>query len=418
MSNALAIAGVTAVLRDLLNEGMINHNIAATVGNVKITSDPPDTIKTTGATADSRLNLYMYRVTPNQGWRNEGLPARGAHGTRLTNPALALDLHYLLTAYGKEQFHTDILLGYGMQLMHETPVLVRDRIRQSLGGVAPVSGSGVLPSTYPSLAAADLAEQVEQIRITPEFMNTEEMSKLWSAMQASYRPTAAYMASVVLIASRRPAKSALPVRERNLAVRALNRPVIESVAPQLVPAGGTLTLTGYNLRGDITRVALGATEVTPADPGYNEIRLTVPGALRSGVTTVQVRHPVDFGTAVEPHRGVESNVVACMVIPSVSGVPATVARNADLTLAVAPAVTDEQKASLILNERSLDLPPRAPGSPPLTSLAFRIPADFPVGSNLLRLRVDGAESALVLESDAVQPDPLRKQYTGPKVTVT
>jgi len=305
-----------------------------------------------------------------------------------------------------------------MQLMHETPVLVRDRIRQSLGGVPLVSGGGVLPSTYPALAAADLAEQVEQIRITPEFMNTEEMSKLWSAMQASYRPTAAYTASVVLITSRRPAKSPLPVRQRNLAVRALNRPVIESVSPQLVPVGGTLTLSGYNLRGDITRVALGATEMTPADPGYDEIRVAVPGTLRAGVTTVQVRHPVDFGAAVEPHRGFESNVVACMVIPAVSGVPATVARNADLAFSVAPPLADDQEASLILNERSLDLPARLPGSPALTSLTFRIPADFPVGASLLRLRVDGAESALALESDAVQPDPLKKQYTGPMVTVT
>jgi hypothetical protein len=418
VSNALAIAGVTAVLRDLLNEGLINHNIASTVGNVKITSDPPDIIKTTGTAADSRLNLYMYRVTPNPGWRNEGLPARGASGARLSNPPLALDLHYLLTAYGKEQFHTDILLGYGMQLLHETPVLVRDRIRQSLGGVPPVSGADVLPSTYPTLAAADLAEQVEQIRITPEFMNTEEMSKLWSAMQASYRPTAAYVASVVLIESRRPAQAALPVRERNLAVRALNRPVIERASPQLVPSGGTLTLTGYNLRGDITRVALGAVEIVPADPGYERIEITVPASVPAGVTTLQVRHPVDFGTATEPHRGVESNVIACMVLPVVSGVPASVARNADLTLTVAPAVRAQQKATLILGQGSIDLPPRAPGSPALASLSFRIPADFPTGTQLLRVRVDGADSALEVESDGVQPDVLKKQYTGPQVNVT
>ena len=418
MSNALAIAGVTAVLRDLLNEGLINHDIAASVGNVKITSDPPDTIKTAGTTADSRLNLYMYRVSPNSGWRNEGLPARGANGARLGNPPLALDLHYLLTAYGKEQFHTDILLGYGMQLLHETPVLVRDRIRQSLGGAPPVSGADVLPSTYPALAAADLAEQVEQVRITPEFMNTEEMSKLWSAMQASYRPTAAYMASVVLIESRRPARSALPVRSRNIAVRALNRPVIERVSPQLVASGGTLVLEGYNLRGDITRVALGEIELVPSDPAYDRIELVVPAGARAGVTTVQVRHPIDFGTANEPHRGIESNVIACMVLPVPSAVPASVARNTDLTFSVAPAVNVGQKVVLILGEGSIDLPPRAPGSPPLSALSFRIPADFPTGAQLLRVRVDGAESALEVESDGVQPDPLKKQYTGPRVNVT
>jgi hypothetical protein len=276
----------------------------------------------------------------------------------------------------------------------------------------------VLPSTYPALAAADLAEQVEQVRIAPEFMNTEEMSKLWSAMQASYRPTAPYMASVVLIESRRPAKSALPVRQRNIAVRALNRPVIERVSPQLVAPGGTLVLEGFNLRGDITRVALGDIEVIPADPGYDRVEVVVPASVPAGVATVQMRHPVDFGTADEPHRGVESNVIACMVIPAVSGVPASVARNTDLTFTVSPAVRVNQKVSLILGQGSIDLPPRAPGSPALTTLSLHIPPDFPIGTHLLRLRVDGAESALQVESDAVQPDPLKKQYTGPKVSVT
>jgi hypothetical protein len=223
---------------------------------------------------------------------------------------------------------------------------------------------------------------------------------------------------VVLIESRRPAQAALPVRERNLAVRALNRPVIERVSPQLVPSGGTLTLIGYNLRGDITRVALGEIEIVPADPADDRIEITVPASVPAGVTTLQVRHPVDFGTATEPHRGVESNVIACMVMPRVSGVPASVARNADLTFTVAPAVTAAQKARLILGQGGIDLPPRAPGSPALTSLSFRIPADFPTGTQLLRLRVDGADSALEVESDGVQPDVLKKQYVGPKVNVT
>ena len=34
MSNALAIAGVTAVLKDLLNNGLIDHNVTGAVGGV------------------------------------------------------------------------------------------------------------------------------------------------------------------------------------------------------------------------------------------------------------------------------------------------------------------------------------------------------------------------------------------------
>ena len=74
MSNALAIAAVTAVLRDLLNNGVVQHDLSANVGVVSVTSKPPDVINT-GPNEAAQLNLYLYQVTPNQGWRNVGQPA-------------------------------------------------------------------------------------------------------------------------------------------------------------------------------------------------------------------------------------------------------------------------------------------------------------------------------------------------------
>ncbi len=124
MSTALAIAGVTAVLRDLLNDGLINHNISGLLGSsVTVSVQAPDRVVTGSTPEASQLNLFMYMVTPNFGWRNEGLPGRDGSGrTRLTNPPLALDLHYLLSAYSGADLHAEILLGYAMQLLHETPV--------------------------------------------------------------------------------------------------------------------------------------------------------------------------------------------------------------------------------------------------------------------------------------------------------
>ncbi|MDH4234862.1 MAG: DUF4255 domain-containing protein, partial [Gallionella sp.] len=213
MSSPLAIAAVTAVLRDLLNNGLIDHDITGSLGsNVDVTAVPPDTIAIDTSTGRSQLNLFMHQVTPNAGWRNEGLPSRDGRGTRLSNPPLALDLHYLLTAYGSAELHSEILLGYAMHLLHETPVLDRQAIRTALSG-GTVPGS-ILPPAYQALSAADLADQVEQIRITPMTMSTEEMSKLWSALQAHYRPTAAYHVSVVLIEAQRAKRSALPVLTR------------------------------------------------------------------------------------------------------------------------------------------------------------------------------------------------------------
>ncbi len=100
MSNALAIGAVTAVLRDLLNNGLVDNNLVAGVGDVTVSVLPPDRVPIEGTDARSQLNLFLHQVTPNQGWRNAGLPSRDAQGERISNPPLALDLHYLLTAEG------------------------------------------------------------------------------------------------------------------------------------------------------------------------------------------------------------------------------------------------------------------------------------------------------------------------------
>jgi len=101
VSNALAIAGVTAVLRDMIDTTMIDQNVSAAMGQgVTVTAVAPDTIALEGTDARPQVNVFLHQVTPNAAWRNVGLPSRGRNGDRLSNPPLALDLHYLVTAYG------------------------------------------------------------------------------------------------------------------------------------------------------------------------------------------------------------------------------------------------------------------------------------------------------------------------------
>ena len=153
MGNALAIAAVTAVLKDLLNNGLIDHNVTGAVGgNVTVSALPPDRVFAPGTQEGNQLNLFLYQVAPNIGWRNVGLPSRDERGERLSNPPLALDLHYLLTAYGAEDLHAELLLGYAMQLLHETPVLTRKSIRTALQP-SPFNGA-ILPRARGSISAS------------------------------------------------------------------------------------------------------------------------------------------------------------------------------------------------------------------------------------------------------------------------
>jgi hypothetical protein len=424
MSNALAIAAVSAVIKNLLENGLIQQGIASNLGDSPtITLLAPELDgSNSGALAKDRLNLFLYQTTPNLGWRNVGLPSRDSRGQEVANPPLALDLHYLLTAYSREAFHAEIMLGYAMQLLHEIPVLTRDGIRNALQSLASSDSAA-----EKALATADLADQIEQIKITPQAMNTEEMSKLWSAIQSQYRPTAVYQASVVLIEGRRPTKTALPVRDRQLIALPFRRPVIETISPQSIPAGGTLLIRGQNLKAEIVWVKFGVEPVvapSPANVANTQIQVPLPVGLRAGVNTVQVVHPLDLGTgsSSEPHRGFESNIVAFMLIPRITTAPEPpltalqVPQGGTLPLTVDPAVGRNQRVALLIGDRAIPIPPRsATGPETTTNLSFPIPADFPQDTFLLRLQVDGVESPL--DIDLNPNSPTFNQYIGPKLEI-
>jgi hypothetical protein len=420
MSGPLAFATVTAVLKDLLNDGLVNSDLSAILGTVKVSALPPDRIAT-GADEPSQLNVFLYQVTANPGWRNADLPSRSSGGDqRLSNPPLAVDLHYLLTAYGAQDLDAEVLLGYAMQLLHETPVLTRQAIRRTFRDDSPVSDR-LMPASVVDRNPADLADQIEQCKLTPRYLTTDELSKLWAAMQARYRPTMAYTVSVVLLQRTTPARAALPVREARLHVVPVARPTIEDVDPAFGPVGTAVRLRGQSLRGAITKVRVAGQQLAPAAQAVSgeSVQVTIPASLRAGLAPVQIVHEVQFGEppTARPGVGVESNVAAFVVTPSVmSASPHTLAADRTLSIAVSPPVGREQRVVVLPGESALLVPPRPDDAPPTSgTIAVTVPPGWPAGTHLLRIQVDGAMSPLVVDGN---PDsPTFNQYVGPTVKV-
>lgn len=427
----MGIAAVTAVLKDLLNNGVIANDLATVIGTVRVTARAPDRVFAGGtSTEPSQLNLFLYHVSPNAAWRNVDFPARDSLGGRLTNPPLALDLHYLLTAYGGEDFHSEILLGYAMQLMHDTPVLTRQAIRAALTPTSPVTPS-LLPPAYAGLAAADLADQIELIKITPHVMTTEEMSKLWAAFQSHYRPTAAYNVSVVLIENARSSKSPLPVLSRGPVDPVTNRdrgvvvqadllppfPAIDSAVPPssqtVVRMGENLLLQGHHLDGasalvDFRHLKSGRTLRLSIVGPPTEPQLTVqipPDPPIAPVPITDPLHPdnwqigqytaaavVDTG-GPDPKISNEVGVVLAPRIIAPIGV-SIAAGEVTFTVTISPRVYRGQRARLIV--RDVELIADALTTDLSATLIFRGPqSELPTGLQRVRLRVDGVESILI-----------------------
>jgi hypothetical protein len=83
--------------------------------------------------------------------------------------------------------------------MNRTPIVRRDVLRSTLSTLASSDNGGISTPTLQALASCDLDTQVDQIEVRPQYLNGEELSKIWSALQARYRPSLAYKVSMVLI---------------------------------------------------------------------------------------------------------------------------------------------------------------------------------------------------------------------------
>ena len=191
MSSPLSIASVTSVIKSVLENGLVMHGATAVVGELAVTAMPPDRI-TTGADERSQLNIYLYRITPNTAWRTIPSEATQSNGARAV--PLSLDLHYLLTAYGERDYHAETLLGSAMELLHQTPVLTHETIAPTLASLAERSGSGASIFAY-------VIDSIDRITLSPEFLSMEDLTKLWSALQARFRLSATYQASVLMRAA-------------------------------------------------------------------------------------------------------------------------------------------------------------------------------------------------------------------------
>ncbi|MFJ7995793.1 DUF4255 domain-containing protein [Streptomyces sp. NPDC096310] len=206
MSNALAIATVTQALALLIGNNLSPEmDIAVTVETRKPPAEPP---------TEPTIHVFLYQVAPNPSMRHTDLPTRASDGTLLNRPAAALDLHFLISAYGDETTLVgQRLIGCVVRTLHEIPVLPQDLIE--------------LAAERPYLAGSDLAASAQRVRFTPTVMDIDETSKLWGMLhQTPYALSVAYQASLVLIEG----------REKPVPAKAVQRRTVRAV-PLRAPAG-------------------------------------------------------------------------------------------------------------------------------------------------------------------------------------
>ncbi len=413
MSNTLAIATVTSTVRHVLHEAL-SGNEPDPVGGADVTTYRPTQLSdadTVGNDA-SGLNVYLFQVTPNHAWNLSDLPTRRPDGSLARRPLAALDLHYLITAYGDEEaLEPQRLLARGALALASTPVFTKATIE------AAVAKYGADATSF--LNHADLADQGELVKVSPTPLSLEEISKLWGVLGTPYLLSLAYTATVVLIEASVTPRQVLPVRERAIEVRPWTRPELLQVS---VTGGGPavtgaeVVLTGSGLISGNTFVSFSGTRLTPdAASTSSHVVCTLPDAVPAGVHAVQVLHvrPADPVAGTPERRLASSNSMPLLLRPTVGTITKTAA---EVRVALSPPMTEGQRAGVSFARLSGG----APGDPPVVGATYPpvegapvsqlvIPrADLPNGTWLVRVEVDGVESLPTMSAD---------RYDQPAVTL-
>ncbi len=138
----------------------------------------------------TRLTLYLYRVTVNEHSR-QARPPRHAHSHPLP---LGLDLHFLLTAWAGNALDEHTMLAWTMRQLHLFPIL-------DASSLSPEAGWG-----------AD-----EVIQVIPAELTTEDMMRIWDALDPPYRLSVSYIARLVRLDPDALEADGLPVVARRFA---------------------------------------------------------------------------------------------------------------------------------------------------------------------------------------------------------
>ncbi len=110
-----------------------------------------------------QISVYLYNVTELASMRNQPTPTQNP-----SKPPLYLNLRYLITPITQNGENDQIVLGKIMQLFHETPIIRGSNLQGSI------------------------SEAGEDLKVVPDALSVDELSKIWGMLLAPYRLSVGY----------------------------------------------------------------------------------------------------------------------------------------------------------------------------------------------------------------------------------
>jgi len=423
MSNYLAIATVTATLKHLLFQEMSNE-----INDTQfiITSNPPDSGSDKPPT--TRLNLFLYNITPNTGYNNIDLPTRNnTTGELIQKQILGLNLYYLLTVYAAD--NDDIvahkLLASAIRILNEFSIL------------KPKTITDAVYAENNRLIGSDLADQIESIKLNLHTLSLDEITKLWASFfQTNYRISVSYQATVVILDGlARPSKISPPVQERGIYVIPYKQPIIEKIEPNVVEydSDQEISIFGQNLKNGeniSVKTSKSPDAINLSDKNITDKNIKIKlsqfnSGLNIGVNEIQMVYFYEsqtysqslFSSSSSFHTlnkkfEHQSNISVFMLVPKIT----TVLTNDDddainplienLIFHFIPPLTsiEKQNVSVILDNNTIKIPSENIEVTPTDNIVtIGLPPSLPDKTYFLRVLVNGTISLLRIDNNPENP---------------
>jgi hypothetical protein len=386
MGNALSIAAVSRLLRQIVEGNITRYGLDGYVGaDVVVTAEPP-----LEDPERIRLNLFLYRALESSAQRSQAMPTHDAVGRAIRRPTLALDLQYAVTAYAKDDFQSELMLGCAMQALNETPVLDRALIHSILSQDAGTN----------TLLDSRLAEQVDSIRIRHRNLSEDVFTRLWSAFHVPYRLTAFYEVSVVLVEGDAPTRAPMlvlrrPEPEAHSTIGAFT-PTLARAEPESAITGQSVLLHGLGLGGTNVQVEpdhrdptidLPPVDIPAVDASESRVTFAVPSSWPIGAYELRVTAEPPGGGGRRPSTSLRFFVAPSITVTSITRA-ASPPQQVTIELSVTPPILPGRPVALIVGSSSFAGPVIPEATPELTFAEL----DLPAGPAATRLVVDGVES--------------------------
>lgn len=197
---ATVCEGVLDLLRDHYRREDFNNDLEFTVYQARDFSQP----------MPAGVSLFLFRIVPNSSQRNPA--GRLTSEGRRQRPQLPLDLHFILTVWGKDASLQHAIVGWMMRVLHDTPIIPAGHLNRRDG-----------PVFHPA----------ETVELMLSELPNEDLLRLWETLvDHSYHLSIPYLARMVMVESTRTIDQGEPVQERNFEyATALDEPTNSSGSP-------------------------------------------------------------------------------------------------------------------------------------------------------------------------------------------